>query len=143
MLYNVNKNDYIVLIEIWEESVRTTHSFLTDQEIDRLKKLVFEKYFDAVTTLKCFKNNANDILGFCGILNKKIEMLFVSPSAQGQGIGTALCQYAVDHYGATKVDVNEQNPRAIQFYKKMGFRVVERSELDSEGQPYPILHMEK
>jgi len=68
-------------------------------------------------------------------------MLFISPDAQGHGIGSALCQYAIEYLGATKVDVNEQNPRAREFYEKMGFSFVNRSELDGQGKPYPILHL--
>ncbi|TMD66902.1 MAG: GNAT family N-acetyltransferase [Chloroflexi bacterium] len=43
--------------------------------------------------------------------------------------------------GATTVDVNEQNDQALGFYLRMGFVVVGRSELDSNGKPYPLLHM--
>lgn len=142
MIDDITKKDYTRLIELWEASVRSTHDFLTDKEIDRLKNLVFGKYFDSVL-LKCFKNNQSNILGFCGILDQKIEMLFVEPNAQGQGIGTILCQDAILRYAVTKVDVNEQNTRAVTFYKKMGFKIVRRSDLDAEGKPYPILHMRK
>jgi putative acetyltransferase len=41
----------------------------------------------------------------------------------------------------TEVDVNEQNPDAITFYLKYGFKIISRSETDSEGNPYPILHL--
>jgi putative acetyltransferase len=140
MIYNADKKDYPQLIAVWEASVRATHDFLSDEEIVRLKKLVLNKYFDSVE-LKCCKNAQDEIVGFCGLANKKIEMLFVASHAQGQGVGSRLCQYAIEH-GAIKVDVNEQNPRAIDFYKKMGFKIVGRSELDGEGRPYPLLHME-
>ena len=103
--------------------------------------LILDKYFDVVL-LKCVKNTEGEIIGFLGIADHKIEMLFVSPSAQGQGVGSALCQYAIEYQDVNKVDVNEQNPRAREFYEKMGFNVVSRSELDSQGMPYPILHME-
>jgi len=141
-IYDVEKKDYPQLIEVWEASVRATHDFLTNEEIKRLKSLILEKnYFDAVE-LKCCKNTKSEIIGFCGVADKKIEMLFVTPSSQGQGIGTALCKYAMEQQNATKVDVNEQNPRAVTFYKKMGFRIVGRSAVDEQGRPYPILHME-
>ena len=39
--------------------------------------------------------------------------------------------------------VNEQNPQARGFYEHMGFAVRERSELDEQGNPYPILFMER
>ncbi len=142
MICDVTKQDYIELIELWEKSVRATHDFLSDEEIGRLKKRILDKYFDAVL-LKCFKNRQGSLLGFCGILDHKIEMLFVAPSAQGQGVGTALCHYAIKYHAALKVTVNEQNPRAILFYEKMGFTIVGRSELDGEGKRYPILYMEK
>ncbi|WP_346763950.1 GNAT family N-acetyltransferase [Shewanella sp. SNU WT4] len=42
-------------------------------------------------------------------------MLFTSPSARGQGIGTMLTNHAIKEQGAYKVDVNEQNPLALSF----------------------------
>jgi putative acetyltransferase len=35
----------------------------------------------------------------------------------------------------------EQNEQAAKFYQKMGFYVINRSERDNEGKPYPILHL--
>lgn len=72
----------------------------------------------------------------------KLEMLFVRPEARGQGIGKALVTHCVEHLGVRKVDVNEQNPQALGFYLRMGFKVKSRSALDSLGKPFPILHME-
>lgn len=42
----------------------------------------------------------------------------------------------------TEVDVNEQNPNATAFYLKHGFEMISRSKTDSEGNPYPILHLQ-
>ncbi len=53
-----------------------------------------------------------------------------------------LVEYALQHMKVTKVDVNEQNEQAVGFYEHVGFKTVSRSELDSLGMPYPILHME-
>ena len=38
--------------------------------------------------------------------------------------------------------MNEQNAQAVGFYEHMGYKVVSRDELDTEGKPYPILHLE-
>ena len=43
--------------------------------------------------------------------------------------------------GPLQVDVNEQNPRAVGFYLSNGFVVAGRSSTDSQGQPFPLLHM--
>src|SRR5207302_1254534 len=67
--------------------------------------------------------------------------LFRSPEYRAQGIGRTLLSYAIQERGATTVDVNEQNDQALGFYLRMGFVVVGRSELDSNGKPYPLLHM--
>lgn len=138
---SVEKQDHLKLIKIWEESVRATHDFLPENEIHELKPLILNHYFDAVV-LKCWKNIHSEIIGFIGVAEKKIEMLFISSNAQGQGIGSALCQYAIQQLGVDKVDVNEQNIRARAFYEKMGFHIISRSAVDGQGKPYPLLHME-
>ncbi|AEF55319.1 acetyltransferase [Marinomonas posidonica] len=138
---NVEKTDYATLIEIWEASVRATHDFLQEEDIVTLKPLILEHYFDAVD-LKCAKDKNDKILGFCGVHEGNIEMLFISPETRGSGVGSQLTDYAVNHQGATKVDVNEQNKQALGFYERVGFSVVGRSPLDGQGKPYPLLHME-
>lgn len=74
--------------------------------------------------------------------NRKIEMLFVSPDYFGYGFGRVLAEVAVREYGCRYVDVNVQNPQAADFYRRLGFRVFERSETDGQGNPFPLLRME-
>ncbi len=93
-------------------------------------------------TLFCTRDENGRITGFLGTSEDKIEMLFLHPRSRGKGIGKALLQYAVNHLHARKVDVNEQNSQAVGFYQHAGFAIVNRSEKDSLGKPYPILHME-
>jgi len=138
---NVDPSDHIELIEIWEASVRATHDFLKEEDVLFLKPLILEQYFDAVD-LRCAKDEFDKILGFIGVADGNIEMLFILPSYRGQGIGELLTDYAINDQGATKVDVNEQNPQAVGFYNHIGFRVVGRSETDGQGKPFPLLHME-
>ena len=66
---------------------------------------------------------------------------FVSPDCFGRGIGSELLTFAVRQRGVTLVDVNEQNPAALKFYRKHGFAVDGRSPLDDQGNPFPILHL--
>lgn len=138
---HAEKKDYQTLIKIWEESVRATHDFLKEADLIALKPLILDHYFDAVN-LTCVRNSDGEIPGFCGTHEGNIEMLFVSPSARGTGVGTLLTQYAIEHQGITRVDVNEQNEQALGFYQHMGFIVTGRSPLDGQGNPYPLLHME-
>jgi len=138
---NVEKAKYSELIIIWEASVRATHDFLQEEDIKFLKPLILEQYFDAVD-LKCVKDSSGKILGFSGISDGNIEMLFISPESRGKGVGAALCKHVINNSNVVKVDVNEQNPQAIGFYEHMGFKVIGRSPLDGQGKPFPLLHME-
>ncbi|PWG81971.1 GNAT family N-acetyltransferase [Pararcticibacter amylolyticus] len=68
-------------------------------------------------------------------------MFFINDHDRGKGYGTSLFQFMKEKTGLTTVDVNEQNNQAIRFYEKLGFRKIGRSEKDSSGKDYPIIHM--
>lgn len=135
------KGDHETLIDIWESSVRDTHDFLRECDIYFFRSLIIEHYFNNINIMLA-TNNSGRILGFCGVHERNIEMLFISPESRGLGIGSLLLEYAVNNQGAVKVDVNEQNVQALGFYEHLGFNVVGRSPLDGYGKPYPLLHME-
>jgi putative acetyltransferase len=137
----VEKTEFNKLVEVWEKSVRATHHFLDEKDIEHFKPLILNEYLHLVD-LRCVRNAAGEIIGFIGVHENKVEMLFIEPEARGKGIGKQLLEYAKDELGTTKVDVNEDNHQAIGFYERMGFATVSRSELDSSGKPYPILSME-
>ena len=81
------------------------------------------------------------IKAFMGVHDFKIEMLFVSNESRGNGIGKRLVEYAIEVLNVNYVDVNEQNPQAVGFYKHMGFEIFKKSNFDEQGNPFPILHM--
>ena len=128
------------MLEVWEAAVRATHDFLEEHDIQVLKPLLIEQYFPSLT-LTCIRGADGLVAGFLGYAAGKVEMLFVDPQAHGQGIGSRLLQDAVTRLGADRVDVNEQNPRALGFYLAQGFIVDSRSPLDGGGRPFPILHL--
>lgn len=127
------------VIDLWEASVRATHLFLTEKDISYYRTLVDQIDFE-VFDLFCYIKDRN-LLGFLGVSNEKIEMLFVHPQYFNMGIGTRLLQYGITKLKARYVDVNEENHFAIQFYIKAGFEIFDRSPLDDQGQPHPILKL--
>ncbi len=128
------------IVALWEASVRKTHTFLSEEEMIKLRPLV-SLAVKKVQILLVAKEENGTLMGFMGIENKKIEMLFVSPAFFGKRVGKALLLSAVKQYHAVLVDVNEQNTKALEFYKRNGFFVVSRSQTDKSGNPFPILHM--
>ena len=139
MLQKASEINFPILIDIWERSVRATHNFLPDAEIDNLKPLILNEYFHFVLLHKYVQHG--QIVGFIGTSSDNIEMLFIDPEFRGKGVGRVLTNFAVTELKIEKVDVNEQNLQAVGFYEKLGFKVIGRSELDGQGKPYPILHL--
>lgn len=129
------------LVELWEASVRATHHFLDEADIQGLKPLVLDALQDALDVVVAW-SDSGVIQGFAGISGSKLEALFVDASWLGQGVGRRLLEHALEEWHIWKVDVNEGNPDAAAFYRKHGFVVRSRSETDSQGRPFPILHME-
>jgi putative acetyltransferase len=136
----ISKEEYNQIIELWELSVRATHDFLLPEDFDYYKQMIKNEYLDNVQ-LYAVRNCVDKILGFMGISDDKIEMLFVYPKEMRKGIGKSLLDYAINKLKIRKVDVNEQNKDALKFYEKYGFIVYERTEKDNEGKNYPILKM--
>ena len=130
------------LLRIWESSVKATHLFLSEKEIEKIKQYV-PRALRAVPHLFVAEDDSGCPVAFAGTDGHKLEMLFVSAANRGQGFGKYLLQYAVDACSVNELTVNEQNPQAIGFYEHMGFRVYKRSESDEQGDPYPVLYMKK
>ena len=130
------------LLKVWESSVKATHLFLSDDEISDIKKYV-PQALNGVPVLVVAENEQREPIGFMGVADNMLEMLFVSNESRGQGIGKQLLQYGIENYSINELAVNEQNPLAKGFYEHMGFEVYKRTELDEQGKPYPLLYMRR
>ena len=86
--------DYDELLTVWEASVRSTHHFLTEENIQFYKPLVRNQYFQAVE-LYIIRNREGKIAAFMGLSDELIEMLFVHPEEQGKGYGKQLIEFAI------------------------------------------------
>jgi len=115
-----------------------THWFLKKDDFNEIKTALIPDYFPNVDLYAIADKDV--YAGFIGLDPDSIEMLFIDSDRRGRGYGSALIEFAKQH-GATKVDVNEQNPSALNFYKAKGFRIIGRDETDDAGRPYPILHL--
>ena len=128
------------LIEVWEDSVKATHLFLSNEEIENIKKYV-PQALNEVAQLVIIENERHQPIAFMGIENKKLEMLFIKNSERGKGLGKKLLNYGIENYNVNELAVNEQNLNSKGFYEYMGFKTYKRTELDEQGNPYPILYM--
>lgn len=129
-----------ILLNIWEASVRATHLFLSDAEVNEIKEYVPQALSEAEHLLAAADDTGIPV-AFMGVTGKRLEMLFVAPEVRGTGVGKQLLLHGMDNYGVRELTVNEQNPQAVGFYEHMGFETYKRTDYDEEGNPYPLLYM--
>jgi diamine N-acetyltransferase len=75
-----------------------------------------------------------------------ITRLYVHPNHQRKGIGSKLYKAAVEHFigiKRVKLDVDDVNHRALEFYKKLGFTEIERKEEELAGEKHTSIVMAK
>ena len=85
----VQPEEFPRVVEVWEASVRATHHFVSEADIQIFKPLVR----DALTHmphLACVRDSQGQIAGFIAVARGKVEMLFMHPAARGQGGGRRL-----------------------------------------------------
>lgn len=131
--------DYPRIMEIWESAVKATHDFLAEEDFNYFKEAIPADYLPNLTVYLIIENKQPK--GFASVAEGNLEMLFIHQDVRGKGLGKMLFRFMKETTSLSKVDVNEQNPQAIGFYEKMGFRKIGRSEKDGSGKPYPIIHM--
>jgi putative acetyltransferase len=143
-LRRAKSTDYVSMLTLWERSVRTTHGFLEEDDIETLRPLVAEEFTGATVDWWLLTDDVNRAVGFLGYSTDCIEGLFIDPDFRRRGAGSSLMAHAERlASGPLHVDVNEQNDDARRFYEAMGFVVVGRSETDGAGRPFPLLHMRR
>ena len=124
-----NENLIQELLKVWENSVRATHKFLSNEEILEIKKYVPEALASISHLIIDNDENGNPV-AFMGIEENKLEMLFITSAYRGKENGKKMLSYGIENYGVTNLAVNEDNPQAKGFYEHMGFKVYQRNELD-------------
>ena len=70
------------LLDVWERSVKATHLFLSDQEIQNIKPDV-PQALSSVANLIIAENETGRPVAFMGIEDQTLEMLFIAPEERG------------------------------------------------------------
>jgi GNAT superfamily N-acetyltransferase len=86
---------------------------------------------------------AGDVLGFAEPVDGWLKALYVAPSAQGTGVGSALLRYSMAlQPGGFDLWVFARNTRALDFYARYGCVEVRRTNGadNEEHEPDVLLH---
>jgi len=127
------------VMQIWRDAVDATHDFLSAPDRAAIEDEVTS--FLPVVPLWLAVDDSDHALGFMFLDDAHVEALFVDPACHRHGIGSRLLRHGQGQHRPLCVDVNEANTQAREFYRRHGFVEVGRSDRDSQGRAYPILHL--
>jgi putative acetyltransferase len=133
--------DREALLELWQRSVRATHTFVAEDDLRAMVPQVRDYLASDRTEFWVACDGAGEVVGFMGMSGGEMESLFIAPEFHRRGAGRRLVRHAQALYGELTAEVNEENAGARAFYEACGFVVKGRSERDRQGRPYPLLHM--
>ncbi|MEZ0495648.1 acetyltransferase [Sphingomonas sp. IW22] len=127
------------ILDIWRDAVDATHAFLSTDDRAALDKMLAG--FLPNAPLWVAVDTEDRPVAVMLVEDGHMEALFVAPLWHGRGIGTAMIRHALALHGSLTTDVNEQNRHATHFYERAGFHRIGRSPPDSQGRPYPLIHL--
>ncbi len=109
-------------MKIWLKANVNAHDFIDAQywhdNYESVKGMLPE------ATIFVYEEN-KEILGFVGLKEHQIAGIFVDPTKQSNGIGTALLNHVKDGYSSLSLQVYKKNKRATNFYLREGFEVID------------------
>ena len=120
MIRELRKADINKVADIWLDTNIKAHAFVPGQYWKNNFEFVKEALLQAEVYVY---ENDNEIQGFIGLNNEYIEGIFVSDEVQSQGIGKMLLNSAKNKRNELRLNVYQQNTRAISFYQREGFEI--------------------
>lgn len=132
-------SDGDAVVDLWRRAVDATHDFLSAEDRRAIDAEVVGFLPQAPLLLAVDVEDRPQ--GFMLLDGSHMEALFIDPEVHGQGIGRQLIEHAQAQHRPLTTDVNAQNAQALGFYLRMGFVETGRSEVDSQGRPYPLIHL--
>ena len=126
MIRQLQNKDIDKIMGIWLESTIYAHKFISKEYWNENYNIVKDVYIPISKTF-IYEDN-DDIRGFISIINNDfIGALFVEKNYQSQGIGKSLIDYAKNLYDNLSLAVYKENEKALEFYKKMEFKIIRKN----------------
>ena len=85
------------MLEIFEASVRATHDFYTEEDIERHLSMV-RNSLSCPCHYFCIDKENGNIVGFVSLIGRYIDMLYVHPDYFSMGYGRELLDIALNEF---------------------------------------------
>ena len=114
------------VIELWHQTRKATHTFIEMEQ--RLTLEDSHRYFAAQIAPHCalwVTCERDAPVGFLALRGSTLDRMYVQPSAQRRGVGTALLAKARElSPNGLELHTHQRNRAARAFYEKHGFAAV-------------------
>lgn len=124
MIRKHNPKDLEQILDVWYKSSSLAHPFLDLGYVEKVKDDMRNLYIPDSDTWVYIKNNT--IVGFISMMGNEIAGLFVLPNHHSKGIGTQLVNLVSKLHNELDVEVFAKNVIGRAFYKKYGFKLIDR-----------------
>lgn len=146
MIRKATKEDASRIAEILVFVKRMQYRPIFQDDVYSFVKLqvlsVAKKYIETGITDNMFVYDDGIVKGLIHIEGNEIVELYVDYFFQGQGIGSALIEYAKEQFPITFLWTIEKNIDAIRFYETHGFHLTS-TKMFEEGTTEYIVKMER
>lgn len=131
MIRKFRTDDLEQVMELWLATNISAHDFISVKYWHANYALVKEMLPQA--NIWVYEKN-NEIWGFIGLQDTYIAGIFVADKAQGKGIGSELLAKAKQQKSQLSLAVYAKNERALNFYQRADFTVVNEQLDETTGQ---------
>ncbi len=131
MIRKFRTDDLEQVMELWLATNISAHDFISAKYWHANYALVKEMLPQA--NIWVYEKN-NEIWGFIGLQDTYIAGIFVADKAQGKGIGSELLAKAKQQKSQLSLAVYAKNERALNFYQRADFTVVNEQLDETTGQ---------
>lgn len=121
MIRKMNQEELNRVMNIWLETNIKAHNFIPAEYWENNFELV--KSLISQAEIYIYEKNKN-ISGFIGMSGNYIAGIFVKEEKQSKGIGKELLNFVKDIKKELSLNVYEKNVKAVNFYKRENFHVI-------------------
>ena len=126
MIRKLQKTDIDTVSQIWLDANRDAHDFIPAEYWENNFLPVKEMLLQAEVYVY-IDECKNRIEGFAGLDQEYIAGIFVRKEARSEGIGKALLDFVKEKKQELTLNVYRKNERAVRFYEREGFYIIERT----------------
>ncbi|WP_330961248.1 N-acetyltransferase [Photobacterium sp. 53610] len=132
MIRTFTAADMDTVLSIWLTASLKAHDFIASDfwqsQVENMRSLYLP-----VSDVHVYEDHGA-VKGFYALYENQLAAIFVTPEAQGQGIGKALLNHAKMQHKMLSLNVYQRNQASYQFYLSQGFQVTAESTDEHTGE---------